>query len=161
MYEEAKGLPRTGRLVERLITSADKKGAVRDMDALAAVPPGVLFEFCILFARTLAADPSVLDSEMLEDMPELAQPAFEQALDRWREIRQDVEKMPVPKRGRPASGHPEVLDRLAREILRHSQAARGLKEEANRVAAAVGVKYGGGKIETYLREIQMERRKSR
>ncbi len=43
----------------------------------------------------------------------------------------------------------------------HPQVSRSLKEEANRAAAEVAVQVRGGKVETYLREIQMERKKSR
>lgn len=160
-FEEAKAVLSTHRLVRPTVTSAEKRNTIRDMVALAEEPQGVLFEFCAIFAVQLAREPVPPDAEMLDEAPELAEPAFQRARKRWLGVLRNVRKMPVPKRGRPASGRAEVLDRLAREIVRHPQVAKALKEEANRGAAEVAVRVRGGKIETYLREIQMERKKSR
>lgn len=160
-YEETKALLGRGRLVRPPVTSAEKRNTIRDMVALAEGPQDVLFEFCALFAVELAKEPVPPDAEMLDEVPELAEPAFQRARKKWLGVLKNVRKMPVPKRGRPASGRAEVLDRLARELVRHPQVAKGLKEEANRAAAEVAVRVRGGKIETYLREIQMARKKSR
>ena len=160
-FEEAKAVLSTGRLLRPIVTSAEKKKAVREMIALDEQPPGILFEFCAVFAVELAKEPLPPDDEMLDETPELAEPAYQGARKRWLGILGDVRKMPIPKRGRPASGRAEVLARLARAIVAHPQVSRSLKEEANRAAAEVAVQVRGGKVETYLREIQMERKKSR
>ncbi len=160
-YEEAKAVLSTQRLLRPIVTSAEKRKTIREMISLAEEPQGILFEFCAIFAEELAKEPLPPDAEMLDEVPELAEPAYQRARERWQTTLAKVRRMPVPKRGRPPSGRAEVLDRLAREIVRHPDVARALKEEANRAAAEVAVKVRGGKIETYLREIQIERKKSR